>query len=97
MTDKIKISRRNFLLGSGAITAATLVTAPETLAKNLAPSPYLIISPTNKRRYYPKIIVIILVESCLIKSPKATIFYLSHQIRSVILIHIRSPYLDVSA
>ncbi|HED1710075.1 TPA: sulfatase-like hydrolase/transferase [Klebsiella variicola subsp. variicola] len=39
MTDKIKISRRNFLLGSGAITAATLVTAPETLAKNLAPSP----------------------------------------------------------
>ncbi|MCS6067856.1 twin-arginine translocation signal domain-containing protein [Klebsiella variicola subsp. variicola] len=39
MTDKIKISRRNFLLGSGAITAATLVTAPETLAKNLAPLP----------------------------------------------------------
>lgn len=97
MTDKIKISRRNFLLGSGAITAATLVTAPETLAKNLAPSPVAdnlthqqeeVLSKNYRYHFSGKLPDQI---------PEATIFYLSHQIRSVILIHIRSPYLDVSA
>ncbi|HDU4094040.1 TPA: sulfatase-like hydrolase/transferase [Klebsiella aerogenes] len=35
MKKTLKVSRRNFLLGSGAITAVTLVSSPQTLAKNL--------------------------------------------------------------
>ncbi|MGX5089358.1 sulfatase-like hydrolase/transferase [Enterobacter sp. UPMP2052] len=35
MKKTIKVSRRNFLLGSGAITAASLISSPQILAKNL--------------------------------------------------------------